>query len=142
MPISNPTIRRLTRMRAAATCSLLIAALRNGRLCFICMTGVKFPFQGWRVVPGKLAGRLSPALGGFLGGQLGLLLFFFLFFLLLFLLVSLVFILLAAFFSHRMSPFLVYYLVTARFVGRLHLIRIDFRRVCCKIIRLCKSLKA
>lgn len=45
-------------------------------------------------------------LGGFLGGQLGLLLFLFLFELLLFLLVSLVFILLAAFLSHRISPFL------------------------------------
>ena len=51
------------------------------------------------------------ALGGFLGWQLCLLLFFFLFELLLFLLFSLVFILLAAFFSHRVSPFLVYYLV-------------------------------
>ena len=50
--------------------------------------------------------RLSPTLGGFLGGQLGLLLFFFLFELRLFLLFGLVFILLAAFVSHRVSPFL------------------------------------
>ena len=55
--------------------------------------------------PVTRVGRLSLALGGFLGGQLGLLLFLFLFELLLFLLVSLVFILLAAFFSHRVSPF-------------------------------------
>lgn len=50
--------------------------------------------------------KLFPALGGFLGRQLGLLLFLFLFELLLFLLVGFVFILLAAFFSHCMPPYL------------------------------------
>ena len=60
------------------------------------------------MVSGKLAGRLSLALGGFLDGQLGLLLFFFLFEIPLFLLFSLVFILLAAFIAHRVSPFWVY----------------------------------
>jgi len=54
--------------------------------------------------------RLIPALNGFLDGQLVLLLFIFLFELLLLLLVSLVFILLAAFISHCVSPFLAYYL--------------------------------
>ena len=43
---------------------------------------------------------------GFLGWQLGLLLFLFLFELRLFLLLLLVLVLLAAFFSHRNSPFL------------------------------------
>jgi hypothetical protein len=52
--------------------------------------------------------KLSLALCDFFGGQLGLLLFLFLFELLLFLFVGLVFIFLAAFFSHRISPLLVY----------------------------------
>jgi hypothetical protein len=46
-----------------------------------------------------------PARSGFLNGQLTLLLLFFLFDLRLFLLLSLFFILLAAFFSHYVSPF-------------------------------------
>jgi len=51
-----------------------------------------------------------PSLGGFLGRELVLLLFFLLFKLHLFLFFSLLFILLAAFFSHCLSPFWVYYL--------------------------------
>lgn len=58
---------------------------------------------------GRKAGGLFPTLGRFLDRQLVLLLFFFLFKLLLFLLASLIFILLTAFFSHRVSPFVVYY---------------------------------
>ena len=50
--------------------------------------------------------KLSPALSRFLGGQLGRLLFLFLIELLLFLLTGFVFIFLALFFSHCLSPFL------------------------------------
>ena len=63
------------------------------------------PFRGEQVFPWNLAGNLSPLLGGFLDGQLGLLLLLLFFDLLLFLLTGLVFILLAAFFSHQVSPF-------------------------------------
>jgi hypothetical protein len=77
-------------------------------LCWLANLGI-----GWhdgendsKGIPKPDGQAKSPTqLGEFLCRQLVLLLFLFLFDLLLFLLVSLVFILLTAFFSHRMSPF-------------------------------------